>query len=142
MSVKSRHARVYSFLVARKYELKKRAEHQEETRQRLVAATVELHETIGPARTTVSAIADRAGVERKTFYRHFPDPDAILDACSAHYRSLNPPPDPHDWLAIQDPHERLRHGLVAAYRYYRRNERMMANVLRDRDLGIPVGDRR
>jgi AcrR family transcriptional regulator len=126
--------------MTRKYELKKRAEHQAETRRRLVAATVELHETIGPARTTVSAIADRAGVERKTFYRHFPDPDAILDACSAHYRSLNPPPDPHDWLAIPDPHERLRHGLAATYRYYRRNERMMANVLRDRELGIPVGD--
>lgn len=126
--------------MARRYELKKRAEGQEETRQRLVAATVELHQTVGPARTTVSAIADRAGVERKTFYRHFPDPDAILEACSAHYRSLNPPPDPHDWLEIQDPRERLHHGLAAAYRYYRRNEQMMANVLRDREFGIPVGD--
>jgi AcrR family transcriptional regulator len=126
--------------VTRRYELKKRAERQEETRRRIVEATVELHKTVGPARTTVSAIAERAGIERKTFYRHFPDPDTILEACSTHYRALNPPPDPHDWLAIEDPRERLRRGLLDAYGYYRRNEQMMANVLRDRELGLPVGD--
>jgi AcrR family transcriptional regulator len=126
--------------VTRRYELKKRAERQEETRQRIVEATVELHKTVGPARTTVSAIAERAGIERKTFYRHFPDPDTILEACSTHYRALNPPPDPHDWLAIDDPRERLRRGLLDVYGYYRRNEQMMANVLRDRELGVPVGD--
>lgn len=120
--------------------LKKRAERQAETRRRIVAAAVELHEAIGPARTTVSAIADRAGVERKTIYRHFADPDAILEACSAHYRALNPPPDPHDWLTIEAPNERLRRGLLACYAYYRRNEGMMANVLRDRELGVAVGD--
>jgi AcrR family transcriptional regulator len=126
--------------VTRRYELKKRAERQEETRRRIVEATVELHKTVGPARTTVSAIAERAGIERKTFYRHFPDPDTILEACSTHYRALNPPPDPHDWLAIEDPRERLRRGLLDAYGYYGRNEQMMANVLRDRELGLPVGD--
>ena len=126
--------------VTRRYELKKRAERQEETRRRIVEATVELHKAVGPARTTISAIATRAGVERKTFYRHFPDPDAILEACSAHYRALNPPPDPHEWLTIDDPHERLRRALVDAYGYYRQNEQMMANVLRDRALGVPDGD--
>jgi len=126
--------------VSRKYELKKRAERQEETRRRIVEATVELHQTTGPARTTVSAIAERAGVERKTYYRHFPDPDTIFEACSAHYRALNPPPDPRDWSKVADPNERLRRGLLVCYEYYRRNEQMMANVLRDRELGVPVGD--
>lgn len=126
--------------MSRKYELQKRAERQEETRQRIVEAAVELHRTIGAARTTVSAIAERAGVERKTFYRHFPDPDRIFEACSAHYRAVNPPPDPHEWLTIEDPRKRLHRGLSQAYAYYRRNEEMMANALRDRELGLPVGD--
>lgn len=127
-------------VVSRRYELKQRAALQQETRQRIVEAAVELHRTIGPARTTVSAIAQLAGVERKTFYRHFPDSERIFEACSAHYRALNPPPDPHRWLAIQDPRERLRHGLFEAYAYYRHNQQMMGNALRDRELGLPVGD--
>ena len=126
--------------MARKYELKRRAERQDETRRRIVEAAVELHRTVGPARTTVSAIAELAGVERKTFYRHFPEPDRIFEACSAHYRTLNPPPDPSAWLTIDDPQERLRHGLLQAYGYFRRNEQMMANALRDRELGLPVGE--
>lgn len=140
--VKSRHSTVSFILkgMPRKYELKRRAERQEETRRRIVEAAVELHGTIGPARTTVSAIADRAGVERKTFYRHFPVADSIFEACAAHFRAQNPPPDPRPWLEIADPDERLRHGLLEAYGYYRRNERMMANVLRDRELGVPVGE--
>lgn len=126
--------------MTRKYELKKRAEHQAATRQRIVEAAVELHRTVGPARTTVSAIAELAGVERKTFYRHFPDADEVLKACSAHYRALHPPPDPETWRTIQDPAQRLRHALLDLYAYYRSNEQMMSNVLRDRQLGLPVGD--
>ena len=126
--------------MARKYELKKRAERQQDTRRRIVEAVVELHRTIGPARTTVAAIAEQAGVERKTFYRHFPDPNGIFEACSAHYRSLHPPPDPHAWAEVADPEERLRHALPAAYGYYREHEAMMDNVLRDRELGVPVGE--
>lgn len=130
---------MYHSSVSRKYDLKKRAEQQGQTRQRIVEAAVELHRTVGPARTTVSAIAARAGVERKTFYRHFPDPDRIFEACSAHYRTRNPPPDPHGWLSIEGARERLREGLCQVYAYYRRNEEMMANTLRDRELGLPVG---
>jgi AcrR family transcriptional regulator len=126
--------------MARKYELGKRAQTQQETRRRIVEATVELHRTIGPARTTISKIAELAGIERKTFYRHFPDPDQVLAECSTLYRTLNPPPDPNAWLAIDDPHERVRHGLRACYRYYRANEAMIGNVLRDRDAGLHVGD--
>ncbi len=126
--------------MARRYELRKRAERQAQTRRRIVEAAVELHATVGPARTTVSAIAERAGVERKTFYRHFPDPDDIFAACSAHFRALNPPPDPQTWLAIARPRERIHRALEQCYRYYRRNEQLLANVLRDRELGLPVGE--
>lgn len=126
--------------MARKYELRKRAQRQADTRRRIIEAAVELHRTVGPARTTISAIAELAGIERKTFYRHFPDPDEMFEACSAHFRALNPLPDPHAWESIADPSARLRHGLLAAYGYYRAHEAMMNNILRDRELGVPVGD--
>src|SRR5581483_2663605 len=72
--------------------------------------------------------------------RHFPDPDDIFAACSAHFRALNPPPDPQTWLAIARPRERIHRALEQCYRYYRRNEQLLANVLRDRELGFPVGE--
>src|SRR6476620_7794449 len=68
--------------MTRRYELKRRAERQDETRQRIVDATIELHQTIGAAQTTVSEIAKRAGVGRVTVYRHFPDEETLFNACS------------------------------------------------------------
>src|SRR3954454_19384323 len=91
----------------RKYELKERARRQDETRRRITEATVELHRTVGAARTTISAIAEKAGVERLTVYRHFPDEGSLFDACSAHWIEANPLPDPAAWAAIADPDERL-----------------------------------
>ena len=116
--------------VARKYELKRRAERQEETRRRIVEAAVELHGSIGPDRTTVSAIAERAGVQRHTFYRHFRDERELGLACSGLYMARNPLPDPERWRELPAGEERLRHALGELYAYYERNEPMMANVLR------------
>jgi AcrR family transcriptional regulator len=114
-----------------KYNLKARAERYQKTRQRIVEATVELHRTAGPARTTVTEIAKKAGVERQTVYNHFPDELSLFKACSAHNRALNPPPDPEPWKLIPDPEERLRRALTDLYGYYRRNELMLANVTSD-----------
>src|SRR5215211_913696 len=114
-----------------KYKLKARAERQQQTRQRIVEATVDLHKVHGPVRTTITDIAKRAGVERQTVYNHFPDELALFKACSAHNRSLNPPPDPEPWKLIPDPEERLRSALAEVYAYYRRDEQMLANVTRD-----------
>ena len=114
-----------------KYNLKARAERYQKTRQRIVEATVELHRTAGPARTTITEIAKKAGVERQTIYNHFPDELSLFKACSAHNRALNPPPDPEPWKLIPDPEERLRKALAEVYDYYRRNELMLANVTRD-----------
>jgi AcrR family transcriptional regulator len=124
----------------RTYQLKKRAEQQAETRRRIVEAAVELHGTVGPAQATISAIARRAGVERKTIYRHFPVPDDIFQACSAHFRAASPPPDPEAWRVVADPLDRIELALEQCYRYYRRHHRMIENVLRDREQGVPVGD--
>jgi AcrR family transcriptional regulator len=122
---------VYSISMARRYELKRRAEKREETRQRIVEATVGLHESVGPARTTVSAVAQRAGVQRLTVYRHFPDERALLAACSGHWVAMNPAPDPAPWRGIRDPEERLAEALGEIYAFYGRTEPMMANLVRD-----------
>lgn len=115
----------------RKYELKARAEAQEETRRRIVEATVALHQEVGPAKTTISEVASRAGVQRLTVYNNFPEEAALLGACSAHWVARHPPPDPAAWQSIRDPVRRARAALTALYRYYRETERMSANVLRD-----------
>ncbi len=117
--------------MARKYELKRRAEHQEETRRRIVEATVELHESVGLAYTTISAIAERAGVERATVYRHFPDERSLFTACTSHYLAANPPPDPASLRRIADPLERLEVGLSEIYAYHRRTEEMNYKAQRD-----------
>ena len=120
--------------MARKYELKQRAERQEATRRRIVEAAVELHSTVGPSRTTVSAIAERAGVQRHTYYRHFPDERSLGFACSGLYTERNPLPDPAPWREIADPRQCLRRGLGELYAYYERNEPMLANVVRDAEV--------
>jgi len=120
--------------VTRPYTLKRRADKQEETRQRIVRATVELHQTTGPAQTTISAIADRAGVQRLTVYKHFPDERALFSACTAHYQAEHPAPDPAAWMEIADPEGRLRTALAEVYQYFAQNEPMMAHSMRDLPL--------
>lgn len=120
--------------MTRKYVLRQRAEAVEATRQRILEAAIDLHTTVGPARTTVSAIAEQAGIERQTYYRHFPDDRALLRACSGLYMQRNPLPDAQAWRAIPDPHQRLRHGLAELYRYYEANAPLLANVLRDAEV--------
>ena len=115
----------------RKYEMRKRAERQRETRRRIVEATVELHRTQGPANTTISEIAHRAGVNRLTVYNHFPDITDLLKACSRSWTERHPAPDPAPWAQIRDPQERLRRALTELYGFYARTEPMRANVLRD-----------
>jgi AcrR family transcriptional regulator len=115
----------------RRYEKRRRAEREAETRLRITEAAVRLHGTVGPARTTVSAIADEAGVQRATVYRHFPDEDAVFEACSSHWIAQNPPPDPIRWAAVDDPSERLRTALAELYAYYERTAYMLENNTRD-----------
>jgi AcrR family transcriptional regulator len=118
----------------RKYELKKRAEQMGETRLRITEAAIGLHGTVGPSRTTMSAVAERAGVERRTLYRHFPTEADLFAACSTHYFTANPWPDLGSWRAIRDPRERLEQALDELYAYYERTEPMLSNVLRDAEL--------
>jgi AcrR family transcriptional regulator len=123
--------------MGRHYELKRRAKTQAKTRQRIVEAAVALHTTIGPARTTVSAIAERAGVQRHTVYSHFPDERSLGLACSGLFKDQHPLPDPAPWLRIGDGERRLRRGLEALYTYFEANADRLAPILRDSE-GDPL----
>lgn len=116
-----------------RYRLQKRAERQEETRRRITEVAVRLHETVGPARTTISDIARLAGVERLTVYRHFPDDTALFTACREHYLAAHPPPDPTPVFTRTEPAARVRAVLEMLYPYYRRVAPMLGNTLRDAD---------
>ena len=118
----------------RRYELRKRADAMEATRRRITEAAIELHGSVGPARTTITAIAERAGVQRQTVYRHFPSEDELFAACTQHFYASDRWPDPGRWRAIGDPAERLAAALDELYAYYERTESMWTNVLRDETL--------
>jgi AcrR family transcriptional regulator len=117
--------------MTRTYTLKRRAEQQAETRRRIVEAAVELHGSVGPALTTFSMIAERAGVQRHTLYAHFPDERSMQMACSGLAFERDPPPDAASWRGIENRNERLRAGLTAIYAWYERNADLIACVLRD-----------
>jgi AcrR family transcriptional regulator len=121
----------------RPYRKKRRAELEEQTRRRITESAVALHEELGPARTSISAVAERAGVQRSTVYRHFPDEEALFAACSSHWRAANPPPDPSAWAAIEDPEERTEIAFRELYGFYRRTEGMYISLLRDEPL-VPI----
>jgi len=125
----------------RTYRKTRRAALEEQTRLRITESAVALHEELGPARTSISAIADRAGVRRSTVYRHFPDDEALFAACSSHYGAANPPPDPSIWAAIEEPAERTATALRELYAFYGRTEGMYTSLLRDEPL-VPIIHRR
>jgi AcrR family transcriptional regulator len=125
----------------RTYRMTRRADLEEQTRLRITESAVALHEEIGPAQTSISAIAERAGVRRSTVYRHFPDEESLFDACSSHWRAANPPPDPRGWSSIADPAERTRKALSAMYVFYADTQAMYVSVLRDEPL-VPALERR
>lgn len=115
----------------RPYTQRRRAEQQAETRLRIVEAAVGLHGSVGPALTSLSMVAERAGVQRHTLYAHFPDERSLFLACSGHATERDPLPDPEPWRGIADQSERLRAGLDAIYAWYERNADLAACVLRD-----------
>jgi AcrR family transcriptional regulator len=121
----------------RPYRKQRRAELEQATRRRITESAAELHGTLGPSRTSISAVAAHAGVRRSTLYRHFPDEAALFTACTAHWMASNPLPDLARWAAIDDPDARLRVALQELYAHYRRTERMMDNILRDEEV-VPI----
>jgi AcrR family transcriptional regulator len=125
----------------RPYRMKRRAESQQQTSLRITESAVELHGTLGPARTSISAVAAHAGVRRSTLYRHFPNEAALFDACTAHWAAANPPPDLAAWSAVDDPDDRLTTALGELYAFYRRTDAMLENLFRDEQTSPIVRER-
>ena len=125
----------------RPYRMTRRAESQQQTRQRITKSAVELHGTLGPSRTSMSAVAAHARVRRSTLYRHFPDEAALFDACTAHWAAANPPPDLAAWSMLDDPEARLAVALRELYAFYNRTEAMLENLFRDENAVPIVGER-
>ena len=119
--------------VKRRYVLRARGDQVAETRARIVEAIMGLHGEVGPRNTTVSAIAERAGVERLTVYRHFKGEAEMFAACSARYLELNPPPDPTAWAVERDPMRRTQRGLADLYAFFSRTAPMFAKIYLDVD---------
>jgi AcrR family transcriptional regulator len=125
----------------RTYRMTRRAELEAETRRRITESAVALHQAIGPAQTSITAIAERAGVRRSTVYRHFADEAALFDACSAHFRALHPPPALDDWSAVANPDDRTETALEELYTFYGRTHEMYESLFRDETLVPSVGRR-
>jgi AcrR family transcriptional regulator len=119
----------------------RRADAQDATRLRITESAVALHETLGPSQTTMAAVAEHAGVQRSTLYRHFPDEAALFAACSAHWYAQHPPPNVDAWREIADPEERLVAGLMELYAWYRDTGTMLDALIRDQTLVPGVGRR-
>jgi AcrR family transcriptional regulator len=117
--------------------MKRRADSQQQTRLHITESAVALHGTLGPSRTSMSAVAKRAGVRRSTLYRHFPDEAALFDACTAHWAAANPPPDLAAWSRVDDPEERLTTALAELYAFYGRTDAMLENLFRD-EATLPI----
>jgi AcrR family transcriptional regulator len=125
----------------RRYRMKRRAELEAGTRRRITESAVALHQEVGPAQTSITAIAERAGVRRSTVYRHFPDEEALFTACSSHFRALNPAPDLRAWSEIEDPAARTETALAELYAFYGRTHAMYESLFRDETL-VPSVQRR
>ncbi len=113
--------------------MRKRAEQVEQTRQRIVDATVRLHTTVGPANTTITGVAEEAGVTRLTVYRHFPDVESLFAACGQRWVALHPPPDPASWQQITGVEARSRHALGELYGWYLACGDELLPIVRDRE---------
>ena len=116
---------------SRPYRMSRRAELVDQTRERITAATARLHTTIGPANTSVASIAEEAGVTRLTVYRHFADLDVLFEACRAHWRAENPPPDTRLWAETAGLEPRARRALTGLYGWYREHAQELFPIYRD-----------
>lgn len=119
--------------VRRRYRLGRRAETSEETRQRLVEATFQLHAERGIAETSMRDIAERAGVSIGTVYHHFPSYGDAIMACGAYTSEHVPAPTSAIFAGAAGREERVLRLARALFEYYDRVP-ALESVRRDRAL--------
>jgi AcrR family transcriptional regulator len=122
----------------RKYRMTDRAKAQAETRERIVIATMQLHDEQGVAATSFVDVANRAGIGAATVYRHFPTLGSLVMACGAHvWREMDPPvPDraSESFNGISGTEARLQRLVEEVDRFYRRGALRLTKAHADRHL--------
>lgn len=123
--------------MARDYRKVKRAEAQEETRDKIVRATMALHLEQGVATTSYSDVAERAGVGPATVYRHFPTMGSLVEACGAHVWQAIDPPRPEQagtlFAGLHSREERLERLVRELDAFYTRAAAPLWSAIRDQD---------
>ena len=87
-------------MAPRKYDMGKREAAVEETRRRILEATLALHAEKGIFGTSWQDIARRADVSVGTVYKHFPSLDELVPACGELMYAITRPPSPEDGTRI------------------------------------------
>ena len=124
-------------MAGRKYQLRKRAEGLDATRERIVEATAALHYEQGVAATSYIQIAERAGVGPATVYRHFPTLGSLVSACGAHVNEAMQPPLPENaktvFAGLGTRQQRLERLVAELDAFYDRGAAWLGIAARDRD---------
>ena len=110
--------------MARKYSMDRRSATVDETRRRIVEATMALHDEQGILATSMQDIAARADVALGTVYRHFPTIEDLVPACGGRNFELNPPPNRAVFAGLPTRAERARALIAAYYAHYALHPRM------------------
>jgi AcrR family transcriptional regulator len=120
----------------------KRAASVEETRRRIVDATLDLHTSQGILATSWEDIARRADVAPATVYRHFPTLDELLPACGEQsMQQLALPSDEQiaeRFRGTRSRRERLRRLIEELFGLYERGGHVLHAVRRERALLAPL----
>lgn len=124
-------------MAGRKYQLRKRAEGLDATRERIVDATAALHYEQGVVATSYVQIAERAGVGPATVYRHFPTLGSLVEACGAHVYEAIQPPQPENaptvFAGLGTRQQRLERLVAELDAFYDRGAVNLGVAARDRD---------
>ena len=124
-------------MAGRKYQLRKRAEGLDATRESIIGATAALHYEQGVAATSYIQIAERAGVGPATVYRHFPTLGSLVNACGAHVAEVTQPPVPENaptvFAGLTERGQRLERLVAELDAYYGRASVWLGIAARDQD---------
>ena len=126
----------------RKYTMDKRRAAVEETRQRILEATLALHAEKGIFGTSWQDIAHRADVSVGTVYKHFPSLEELVPACGELMYAITRPPSledaPEIFARASSLEERLGRLVEALFAFYKRGASYIETDFQERRLPAVV----
>ena len=125
-------------MAPRKYTMDKRKAAMEETRQRILEATLALHSEKGIFGTSWQDIAHRADVSVGTVYKHFPSLDELVPACGELMYAITRPPSledaPEIFAGAHSLEERLERLISELFDFYERGAPYIETDFQERQL--------